>query len=170
LVFPLGHVGIGTHLIPRRLREGLPWRWLAFGCLLPDVVDKPIWVLAYWLGARSELIDSAKLVGHTAWFAVAVAVAARIVGTRQMVAIAYALPTHMVLDVVADAGKGGGLGVWKSWLFWPFELPDLHVLMVASSPLRELASEINSAVYLGGEVVGALLLLWDWSRNRSKDS
>ena len=23
-MFPLGHVGIGTHLIPRRLRDGLP--------------------------------------------------------------------------------------------------------------------------------------------------
>ena len=33
-MFPLGHVGIGTHLIPRRLREGLSWRWLALGCLL----------------------------------------------------------------------------------------------------------------------------------------
>jgi len=164
-VFPLGHVGIGTHLVPRRLREGLPWRWLALGCMLPDVVDKPIWVVAWWLGARSELIDSAKLIGHTAFFALAVAVLARIVRTRQMVAIAYALPTHIVLDVISDAGKGGGLGVWKSWLFWPFEVPRLGILTVVS-PLRELALELHSGVYIAGEVMGAALLLWDVARAR----
>jgi len=164
-VFPLGHVGIGTHLVPRRLREGLPWRWLAFGCLLPDVVDKPIWVVAWWRGARAELIDSAKLIGHTAFFAVAVAVLARIVRTRQVVAIAYALPTHILLDVIADAGKGGGLGVWKSWLFWPFEIPRLGILTVAS-PLHELAMELHSGVYIAGEIMGAALLLWDVARAR----
>jgi len=169
LVFPLGHVGIGTHLIPRRLREGLPWRWLALGCMLPDVIDKPVWLVARLIGARSELFDSARMIGHTAFLAVAVAMVARIVRMPQMVAIAYALPTHILLDVVADAGMGGGLGVWKSWLFWPFELPDLHVLMLASSPLRELSPEIRSPVYLGGEIVGGLILLWDWRRNRSKD-
>ena len=79
-MFPLGHVGIGTHLVPRAVRDKLPWRWLAFGCLLPD----------------------------------------------------------------------------------------LHVLMVASSPLRELAAEMQNRVYIAGEVVGAGLLLWDvvrWRRS-----
>ena len=110
-MFPLVHVGIGTHLVPRRLREGLPWRWLALGCMLPDVIDKPVWLVARLIGARSELFDSARMIGHTAFLAVAVAMVARIVRMPQMVAIAYALPTHILLDVVADAGMGGGLGV-----------------------------------------------------------
>ena len=167
-MFPLGHVGIGIHLVPRRLREGLPWRWLAFGCLLPDLIDKPIWLVARWMGARSELFDSAKMVGHTAFLTAAVALAAWVVRDRRLVALAYALPTHLVLDVVADRGMGFGFGVWKSWLFWPFELPDLNILMVAASPLRDLSSEIRSPVYLAGEIVGAALLAWDWARNRSK--
>jgi len=94
-----------------------------------------------------------------------VAVLARIVRTRQVVAIAYALPTHILRDVIADAGKGGGLGVWKSWLFWPFEIPRLGILTVAS-PLHELAMELHSGVYIAGEIMGAALLLWDVARAR----
>jgi len=35
------------------VRERLPWRWLALGCLLPDVIDKPIWLVAQWLVAHA---------------------------------------------------------------------------------------------------------------------
>jgi hypothetical protein len=66
-LFPLGHVGIGTHLIPRALRARLPWRWLALGCLLPDLIDKPIWILTQSYGAESRLYDSARMFGHTAF-------------------------------------------------------------------------------------------------------
>ena len=62
---------------------------------------------------------------------------------------------------------GGGWGVWKSWLFWPFEVPRIGILMVAS-PLHELALELQSTVYLAGEMLGAALLIWDFARNRSK--
>jgi len=156
-------VGIGTHLIPRAVREGLPWRWLALGCLLPDVIDKPAWIFAQWLGAESPLWDTARLIGHTAFLAVPLVIAARILRRPWLVALAYGLATHLALDVVTDAGMGSGWGVWKSWLFWPFELPDLHVLMVAS-PLRELAQEMEKTVYIAGEVIGAALLLWDLVR------
>ena len=56
---------------------------------------------------------------------------------------------------------------WKSWLFWPFEVPRIGILMVAS-PLQELAYELQSGVYIAGEVIGAALLLWDLARNNSK--
>ena len=162
-MFPLGHVGIGTHLIPRRLRERLPW-WLTFGCLLPDVIDKPIWVVAQWLGAESQQFDTARMFGHTAfllsWWRWR---------TSALVAMAYGIPTHLVLDVITDKGMGGGWGVWKSWLFWPFEVPRLGILMVAS-PLHELALELHSTVYIAGEVIGATLLLWDLIRSRRRQS
>ena len=35
-MYPFGHIGIGIHLLPRSLRVRLPWRWMVFGCLLPD--------------------------------------------------------------------------------------------------------------------------------------
>jgi len=86
-VFPLGHVGIGTHLIPRRVRERLPWRWLALGCLLPDVIDKPIWIVTQWLGVESRLFDTARMVGHTAFLLAAVAMAARVLRSPRLVAL-----------------------------------------------------------------------------------
>ena len=160
-------MGIGTHLIPRAHRARLPWRWLALGCLLPDLIDKPIWILTQSFGAESRLYDTARMFGHTAFLAAAVAIAARLVGARQLVALAYAIPTHLFLDVVTDAGMGGGWGVWKSWLFWPFEIPRIGILMV-SSPFQDLAFEMGSTVYIVGEVIGAALLLWDFARSRSK--
>ena len=164
-MFPLGHVGIGTHLIPRRVRERLPWRWLAFGCLLPDVIDKPIWVVAQSLGAESREFDTARMFGHTAFLAFAVAIAAWRLRTSALVAMAYGIPTHLVLDVITDKGMGMGWGVWKSWLFWPFEIPRLGILMEAS-PLHVLALELHSAVYIAGEIIGATLLCWDLVRSR----
>jgi hypothetical protein len=166
-VFPLGHVGIGTHLVPRAVRERLPWRWLALGCLLPDVIDKPIWLVAQWVGAESPLWDTARMVGHTAFLLAALFVWSRVRRTPQLIALVYGIPTHLVLDILTDKGMGGGWGVWKSWLFWPFEVPRIGILMVAS-PLHELALELQSTVYLAGEMLGAALLIWDFARNRSK--
>ena len=168
-MFPFGHVGIGTHLIPRAVRERLPWRWLALGCLLPDLLDKPIWLAAQWLGVELPQLESARLFGHTAWFALAFAVAARLSGARPFAALAYAIPTHLVLDMVTDWGRGGGLGVWERWLFWPLELPRLHLLMVAS-PLQELWAEVRIPVNLAGELIGAALLLWDFAQTRGRAS
>jgi membrane-bound metal-dependent hydrolase YbcI (DUF457 family) len=162
-VFPLGHVGIGTHLIPRPWRDRLPWRWLAFGCLLPDVVDKPVWLVAQWSGAQSPLFETARLFGHTAFFLAAVVVAALWRRSPWLLALAYGVPTHFFLDVLTDAGMGGGFGVWKSWIAWPWELPRLRTLL-SVSPVEELGTELTSKVYLAGECIGAGLLLWDWVR------
>ena len=49
-MYILGHVGIGVHLIPERLRK--PVRWLALGCVLPDLLDKPWWLLMKALHAQ----------------------------------------------------------------------------------------------------------------------
>ena len=147
------------------MRERVPWRWLAFGCLLPDAIDKPIWLVAQWLGATSRHLDYARMAGHTAFLAGAVAVTAWRYRSPAWVALAYGIPTHLVLDVVTDYGMGGGWGVWKSWLFWPFEIPRLGILMVGS-PLGEFALELHSRVYIAGEVIGVALLLWDFARSR----
>jgi len=39
---------------------------------------------------------------------------------------------------------------------------------MVASPMHELAAELQSGVYIAGEVIGAALLLWDFARNRSK--
>ena len=46
-MFVLGHVGIGTRVLGG-LRQRLPARWLILGCLLPDLIDKPLFYLLLW--------------------------------------------------------------------------------------------------------------------------
>ena len=169
-MFPLGHVGIGTHLIPKPVRDRLPWRWLALGCLLPDILDKPVWLAAQWLGAESPLFDTARMFGHTIFFLVALLVAARRWrASSWLLGLAYGVPTHFLLDVLTDAAMGGGFGVWKSWIVWPWELPRLRTFLSAS-PVEELGMELTSRTYLTGELIGGALLLWDYLRQRNSNA
>src|SRR2546425_12755896 len=100
---------MGTHLIPRRLRERLPWG-LTFGCLLPDVIDKPIWVVAQWLGAESQQFDTARMFGHTAFLAFVVAVAAWRWRPAALGGMAVGVSTHLGRGVITAQGIGGAWG------------------------------------------------------------
>src|SRR2546428_7934285 len=96
--------------MPRRWRGRLPWRWLALGCLLPDVIDKPIWVVAQWLGAESQQFDTARMFGHTAFLAFVVAVAAWRGRTSALGAEADRDPPAPLVRVITGKGLGGGGG------------------------------------------------------------
>jgi membrane-bound metal-dependent hydrolase YbcI (DUF457 family) len=167
-LFPFAHVGIGTHLIPARVRASLPWRWLALGCLLPDLIDKPIWIAARLasgsLDANEGLLANARLFSHSVFFAGLLALAAALVPAARIRALAYAVPTHLLLDVLTDYGMGGH-GVWRAWLFWPFDVPWFAAVSIPPF-LRAYAPEASSTVYLAGELVGAALLLWDRARRQ----
>lgn len=167
-MFPFAHVGIGTHLIPRRLRAGLPWRWLALGCLLPDLIDKPIWIAAHLssgtIDVDGSLFATARLFGHSIFFASLLALAAALSPATRLRALAYGVPTHLLLDVVTDYGLGGH-GVWRTWLFWPLAIPSFA--SISPPPLfRAFVSEASSIVYLVGEFLGVALLLWDLARRQ----
>ena len=147
--------------MPRALRSRLPWRWLAFGCLLPDVIDKPVWLLAHGVG--SDLFDTARLFGHSIFLAAALAVVARFWRAPWVRALAYGVPTHLLLDVVTDVGQRYPFA-FRDWLFWPLQLPG--AALYAASVLRAFSSDMHSKVYLAGELVGALFLFWDLARRR----
>jgi len=168
-LFPFAHVGIGTHLIPGRVRASLPWRWLALGCLLPDLIDKPIWLVAHFatgaVDAQEGLFTTARLFGHSVFFAGLLAFAAALMPAARMRALAYAVPTHLLLDVLTDYGLGFR-GVWRTWLFWPFGVPSFTSVSIPSL-LRAFEPEASSTVYLAGEVLGAALLVWDLARRQS---
>ena len=47
------------------------WRWLIAGCLLPDLIDKPLFYGLLWLhGHPDPLISGSRSVGHTGLFLV----------------------------------------------------------------------------------------------------
>src|SRR2546422_9765627 len=87
------------------------------GCLLPDVIDKPIWVVAQWLGAESQQFDTARMFGHTAFLAFVVAVAAWRGRASAIGAMAFGVSPHPPLGVVYGKGSGGGVGGRAWWAF-----------------------------------------------------
>lgn len=156
-MFPLGHLGIGRQLIPPKLRQKLSWHWLALGCLLPDLIDKPLWLAQRdgLLGAQLSFLQGTRMIGHTLLLILALALAARLFRFGAVAAVALGALTHALLDLA------GGLAStprtdWKVWLLWPaygvqFEAPGNESL------LRHLLNE--EAIYLAGEALGAALLI-----------
>lgn len=165
-MFVLGHVGIGTHLVPGRVRRRLPWAWLAVGCLLPDLIDKPVWLALRLSAVEPGPFANARLLGHTVFLAGALALAAALGRAPALRALAWGVPTHLFLDAVTDFGLGGH-GVWRTWLFWPWRLPQLTATVSVPSLIEPFSAEASSRVYVAGEVIGAALLLWDAWRSRS---
>ena len=108
-MYPLGHVGIGMRIVPARVRAVVSAGWLAFGCLLPDLIDKPVFVGARV--ARRALPDSfdvwldvlrgSRLFGHSLFFFAAVIVAARL--TRAYLGAS----NNGRLEAAAEYGAGG---------------------------------------------------------------
>src|SRR5439155_487205 len=70
-LFVLGHVGIGTRLL-FGLRQRLPPRWLVLGCLLPDLIDKPLFYGLLWTrGHPDALISGSRSIAHSGLFLLA---------------------------------------------------------------------------------------------------
>jgi hypothetical protein len=156
-MYPLGHVGIGVHLIPERLRSGLRFRWLALGCVLPDLLDKPVWLAASLLHAGPL---GTRLAGHTLLLCLGLLLAARLRDSRALRAVALGALTHLALDVAGEL-LAGMPPFWMGWLLWPafgWRFP------IESYALPAPRSE--TAIYLAAEAVGALLLLLRWRRLR----
>jgi hypothetical protein len=80
-------------------------------------------------------------------------------------ALAYGVPTHLLLDVLTDYGLGGH-GVWRTWLFWPLGVPSFTSVSIPPL-LRAFAPEASSPVYIVGELIGVVLLVWDRVRRQT---
>jgi membrane-bound metal-dependent hydrolase YbcI (DUF457 family) len=167
-MYPLGHVGIGTRIIPARIRELLRWRWLAFGCLLPDVIDKPIYVTAILLrraGAEHlhlHLLRGSRLFGHTLFFLAVLVAAAAWLRSGPLRAVSWAVATHLLLDLVPDVASGGFFE-WRTWLLWPlfgWGFPPVYSGAVVGGV------NLESATYVVGDLLGASLLVWQYARSR----
>jgi len=102
-VFALGHLGLGKKLATRPYRRFSRAEKVAFflGALLPDLIDKPLFYLPYWLtGGRSAdgILSGTRLWSHTLLFLLALVVAAMVTRARPMRALAIGVVTHIALD------------------------------------------------------------------------
>lgn len=162
-MYPFGHVGIGVHLVPARVRRNLAFRWLALGCLLPDLIDKPAWLL---LRAAHKSHGGTRLFGHTLLFCAMLALGARLLRSPALRALFIGALTHVLLDAAGEV-LSGMPSIWTGWLFWPLfgqRFP------VEANLLWRPDAEMT--VYLLAEAAGFLLLArdgWRWWRSRASN-
>lgn len=162
-MFALGHLGIGKKLAARPYRRFSPVEKGAFflGALLPDLIDKPLFYVPFWLtgrrGGAAGILSGTHLFAHTAVFLLALALAARLARAAPVRAVAIGVATHFVLDLV---GMSMGLGT----LLWP-----LFGWRFPTYPFRNLGQHLTTIlnpVTLAGELLGAAILLWDFRKAR----
>jgi hypothetical protein len=166
-MFVLGHVGIGPRLL-LGLRRRLPAGWLALGCLLPDLIDKPLFYGLLWTeGHADALIAGSRSIGHSGLFFLLLLGIALLVRRPAAWAVFAGVATHLALDVLGELimGAEAETSIWLAILFpalgWQF--PRAYF----SSMLEHLRISAASAYVVAGELLGGALLIRGWlSRGR----
>jgi hypothetical protein len=163
-MFPLGHIGIGQQLIPARLRGRLSFRWLALGCVLPDLIDKPLWLVhdAKLFAGHLSFLHGTRMMGHALLLVAALALAARLFRSRGLGAVALGALTHAAIDLAGDLASTPRTS-WKAWLLWPF-FGFRFQPAGNGTTLHQLLHE--ETIYLVGEVLGGALLIRQLVRRR----
>lgn len=159
-MFALGHLGLGKKLAARPYRRFAPADKRAFflGALLPDLIDKPLFYLPFWItGRRSGLLSGTHLFGHTGLFLVALAVTALVTRSRAARALAIGVTTHLILDFA-------GLSMDVRTLLWPAF--GWHFPTYPFKDVSQHLSTVLNPVTLTGEVLGGAVLWWDHRKAR----
>jgi hypothetical protein len=170
-------MGIGSRLVKPWTRS-LPLWALLFGCLLPDLIDKPIYygqvVYTHFSGGGMGAFNNSRTIGHTAIFLLVFTAIAMWRRSRLLAAMALGIATHLVLDNLNDGLVGYMFPELRLppeqrhqstlALFWPF----LQSYFPAApySRFSEYLSRSFNPLSIGFEVVGAAILAWDTWQNR----
>lgn len=167
-----GHLGIGSKIAAPFSRK-LPYVWILFGTLLPDLIDKPLYYgFAFATGRRGldiGLISCARTFAHTALFVLALSMIAFIRKSTLFAALSIGVSTHLVLDGFQDywilrvLGQSGESSLRLAALFpfyenrfgdFPYESAFEHV----TNSLR--------TVTVVAEAIGLLILGWDYWKKK----
>jgi len=169
-LFVLGHVGIGTRML-LGLRERLSIRWLVLGCLLPDLIDKPLFYGLLWTrGHPDALISGSRSVGHTGLFALALLALAFALRRPALWAVIAGVATHLGLDIGGElvAGATNDSSIWIAIFFpalgWRFPRAPFHSLV------EHLRITAENLYVIAGEIVGGAILLRAWWLRRKAQS
>lgn len=159
-MFALGHLGVGKKIAARPYRgfSRAARRAFLLGALLPDLIDKPLFYIPFWLtGRRGAFLSGTHLFAHTALFLLVLVIAAWITRRGLVRALAIGVATHLVLDLV-------GLSMDLGTLLWP--LFGWRFPAYPFSGLGQHLGRILNPVTLAGELVGGAILLWDYRKAR----
>jgi hypothetical protein len=170
-LFVLGHVGIGPRLLAG-LRQKLPARWLILGCLLPDLIDKPLFYGLLWAeGHADALIRGSRSVGHSGLFLLAACVLAAILRRPAAWAVPAGIVTHLALDIAGEVIMGTipDASIWLAIFYPAFDgrFPKAYF----RDMLEHLKLSAENVYVLIGEIVGgAILLRARWTRRKAQSS
>src|SRR5437868_4741138 len=147
------------------LRQRLPLRALILGCLLPDLIDKPLY---YGLGP-GPLLTGSRTFGHTGLFLLALLVAAVIVRRSVLWALFAGVATHLFLDVAGELVTGAdpetSIRLAICWPAFGGRFPLAHF----ETLVEHLRLTAQSAWVWTGEIAGAAILLDAWWRRHRAD-
>lgn len=142
-------------------------RWpLIFGCLLPDLIDKPL----YYLLPRNALVTGSRTFGHTALFLLAWILVAALWRTKAAHAIAAGVFTHIALDIGGEL-FGGSTPEQSIWLavLWPAYGERFPVAQFENA-LEHLRLALQNGYAVAGELIGGALLVVRCARQRRGQS
>ena len=162
-MFVLGHLGLGKAIATRPYRgfSSVERRAFFAGALLPDLIDKPLFYIPFWLtgrrGADAGILSGTHLFAHTGLFLLVLTTAAWIRRSSLLRALAIGVATHFVLDCV-------GLSMNRGTLLWP--LFGWHFPVYPFRNLGQHLWTVMNPITLAGELLGGAVLLWSWRRRR----
>lgn len=168
-MFVFGHLGIGHKLaspwVGKSRRAALSHRWVLFGTLFPDLLDKAIYYIYSWSthrrGAELGLISGTRTFGHTAVFLLGLSIIAFLKRSKLLVALSVGIATHLVLDNWADYIHNYSTIEALLFPFLGFRFPII--------PFENVGDHLHSFLspfFFATEGAGIFLLCWDYWRYR----
>ncbi len=174
-----GHLGIGIQIARPWMgdpKEGLRARTVLLGCLLPDLIDKPLYYSMHWAtglsGDALGLISGTRTLGHTLFFVLILGLGAWWRRSLWLAALCLGVGTHLALDHAGEflAGLlGQDLSDAFDWgsrrvqgLFFPFfgaRFPEYPF-----QNMKEHAGTFLSPHLWTTEILGAFFLVRDYLR------
>ena len=175
-MFILGHMGFGSQMASP-FSKNLARRWLLFGTVLPDLIDKPLYyglsAVTHKRGSELGLIVGTRTIGHTGIFLLTLTSLAVLRKSRLVGAVALGVATHLFLDNFSDqfvsyfiAGQTTDKAVSSALLalLYPF-----YQQTFGASPFhgaRDHLSHLSNAYTVVTETLGASILYWNHRRLR----
>jgi hypothetical protein len=145
--------------------------------LLPDLIDKPLYyglvALTGRHGAQLGLISHTRTFGHTSLLLLVITAVAVFKKSKAWAALAIGMATHLFLDNLSDTlavvfkidmtTRTGGHSALLA-LLWPYFNHRFGTMPFANLE-GHLAHSMNPLA-VGGEVLGAVFLGWDYLKKR----
>jgi hypothetical protein len=145
-MLPFAHLGLGS-VMARPIAPKLPFRWLLLGTLLPDLIDKPVFLALALLKHAHDggWVPGKRGIAHTAVFLLLLASISVWRRSSKWWAVTVGVVTHLILDLLSKQLSAGAFTVF----LWPLLGWDFPTL----------AYGLHGTAALALEVVGFTLLL-----------